>query len=89
MQHVHGQDNAGEDAISHVKLEANQLSLSPNSSNLDLLNMTQGQQDNAKVQAYRTAITKMVLAGLHILAPTQHCCAISQAGFHDPLSHQL
>ena len=64
MRHVHGRDNAVADALSRVKLETNQVSQSTDPPTLDLLNMARAQQDGAKVQAYRTAITKLTLADL-------------------------
>ena len=66
MRHVHGRDNALVDAPPRVKLETNQVSLSTDPPSLDLLNMARVQQDDAKVQAYRTAITKLTLADLPI-----------------------
>ena len=66
VRHVHGRDNAVADALSRVKLETNQVSLSTDSPTLDLLNMAWAQQDDAKVQAYRTAITKLTLADLPV-----------------------
>ena len=66
VRHVYGWDNAIADALSRVKLETNQLSLSTDPPTLDLLNMARAQQDDAKVQAYRTAITKLTLADLPI-----------------------
>ena len=66
VRHVHGRDNAVADALSHVKLETNQVSLSTDPPTPDLLNMARAQQDDAEVQAYRTAITKLTLANLPI-----------------------
>ena len=66
MQHVHGLDNSVADALLRVKLEANQGSLPADPPGLELLNMALVQQDDAKIQAYRIAITKLILVDLPI-----------------------
>ena len=66
VRHVHGRDNAVADALSRVELGVNQVCMSAGSPTLDLCHMAQTQQEDAGVQAYRTAITRLVLADLTI-----------------------
>ncbi len=66
VRHVHGRDNAVADALSRVELSVNQVCGSVDALDLDLVNMAQAQQEDAGVQAYRTAITGLVLADLPI-----------------------
>ena len=66
VRHVHGRENAVADALSRVELGVNQVCMSAGLPTLDLCCMAQTQQEDAGVQAYRTAITRLVLADLTI-----------------------
>ena len=62
VRHVHGRDNAVADALSRVELGTHPVCMAAGRPSLDLLSMAQAQQADAEVQAYRTAITGLVLA---------------------------
>ena len=64
LRHVHGRDNAVADALSRVDISINPVARMTDPSSLDLLKMAQAQAADVGVQAYRTAITQLVLADL-------------------------
>ena len=66
VRHVHGQDNAVADALSRVELGTHPVCMGTGLPSLDLLSMAQAQQADAEVQAYRTAITGLVLADVSL-----------------------
>ena len=61
VHHVHGRDNALADSLSCVELATHSVCMAAGLPSLDLLSMEQAQQADAEVQAYRTAITGLVL----------------------------
>ena len=65
VRHVRGRDNAVADALSRIEL-TDQVCGSVTTQDLDLVSMAKAQQEDAGVQAYRTAITGLVLADLLI-----------------------
>ena len=66
VRHVQGRVNVVADALSRVELDVNQVSVNNKLPDIDLVKMAQAQQDDVQVQAYRTAISKLVLADLPI-----------------------
>ena len=52
---------------------------------LDLLSMAQAQQADAEIQAYRMAITGLVLSDVPFQAPTQPCCVTPRPVLPGPL----
>ena len=65
-RHVHGRNNTVADALSRVELSINPITVPTDSAGLDLLSMAKAQQEDVGIQAYRTAITRLVLADLPI-----------------------
>ena len=70
LRHVRGRDNAVADALSHVDISIDPVARMTDPPSLDLLKMAQAQAADAGVQAYRTAITQLVLADLTIPGTT-------------------
>ena len=66
VRHIQGRVNVVADALSRVELEVNQVCVNNNLPDIDLVKMAEAQQDDVQVQAYRTAISKLVLADLPI-----------------------
>ena len=66
VRHVHGRNNTVADALSRVELSINPITMPTDSAGLDLLSMAKAQQEDVGIQAYRTAITRLVLADLPI-----------------------
>ena len=66
VRHVHGRDNTVADALSRIELSINPVTVPTYSAGLDLLSMAKAQQEDVGIQAYRTGITRLVLADLPI-----------------------
>ena len=66
IRHIHGRDNAVADALSRVELISDPVCMSAHRPDLNLLGMAKAQHGDSDVQAYRTAITRLVLADLPI-----------------------
>ena len=90
LRHVRGRDNAVADVLSRVDISINPVARMTEPSSLDLLKMTRAQAADAEVQAYRTAITQLVLADLpipghhylivrHLHWNCQACCSFLMA----------
>ena len=85
VRHVHGRDNTVADALSRVELDGLLVCMSAGPANLDLLSMAQAQQEDAGVQAYRTAVTPLVLADIPIPGTATTLLCDTSAGTPRPL----
>ncbi len=64
--HIHGRNNTVADALSRVELGGGQACMSAGLPDIDIFGMAQTQKSDPAVQAYRTAITRLVLADIPI-----------------------
>ena len=85
VRHVHGRDNTVADALSRVELDGPLVCMSAGPANLDLLSMAQAQQEDAGVQAYRTAVTPLVLADIPIPGTATTLLCDTSAGTPRPI----
>ena len=66
IRHIHGRNNTVADVLSRVELGCGQACMSAGLPDIDLIGMAQAQKSDPAVQAYRTAITRLVLADVPI-----------------------
>ena len=85
LRHVRGRDNAVADALSRVDISINPVARMTDPSSLDLLKMAQTQAADVGVQAYRTAITQLVLADLPIPGTTTTILCDTSTGTARPV----
>ena len=85
LRHVRGRDNAVADALSRVDISINPVARMTDPSSLDLLKMAQAQAADVGVQAYRTAITQLVLADLPIPGTTTTILCDTSTGTARPV----
>ena len=85
VRHVHGRDNAVADALSRVELSRNPVCMAAGFPDFNLLNMAQAQQADSGVQAYRTAITRLVLADIPIQGTTTTLLCDTSTGVARPI----
>ena len=85
MRHVHGRDNAVADALSRVELGDNPACMAVGYPDLNLLSMAQAQQADPGVQAYRTAITRLVLSDIPIPGTTTTLLCDTSTGVARPI----
>ena len=81
VRHVHGRDNAVADALSRVELSDIPVCMA----DLDLLSMARAQQMDAGVQAYRTAITRLVFADIPIPGTNTTLLCDTSTGVSQPV----